>query len=71
MLKNPIGSATMEAVMMIYKCGKIEIRLPTRATNWLPIVTMAPKVERHIDGFYFVFENASVKELDDNHGLLK
>ena len=71
MLKNPIGSATMEAVMMIYKCGKVEIRLPNRATGWLPVVMPQPKVERHIDGFYFVFQNAPVKDLDVDDRFLK
>ena len=71
MVKIPVGSATMDAVLMLYKCGKIEIRLPTRAMGWIPIAMPAPKVERHIDGYYFVFENAPVDVLNDDHGFLK
>ena len=71
MVKNPIGSATMDAMLVLYKCGKIEIRLPNRATGWLPLIIAQPKVERHIDGLYFVFESAESKKLDSDDGPLK
>ena len=71
MVKNPISSATMDAVLMLYKNGKIEIRLPNRVTGWLPLIMAQPKVERHIDGLYFVFESKEPIELDSDNRSLK
>lgn len=71
MVKNPISSATMDAVMMLYKNGRIEIRLPNRVTGWMPLITTQPTVERHIDGLYFVFQSKDPIELDSDDRPLK
>lgn len=50
-----VGSKNFDTLIRLYKCGKIEIILPNNAVGWMPLTQKPPVIERHIDGFYLVF----------------
>lgn len=64
-----VGSKTFDAVCYLYTTGKIEIAFPNQALGWLPVGIKDPKVERHVDGFYVIFDHQKESDSKENEEL--
>jgi len=68
MRKSIVGSKTFDAICYLYTNGRIEITLPNHALGWLPIGINDPKIERHIDGLFIVFDtkksDSTIKDIE-------
>jgi hypothetical protein len=54
-MRTPIASKSMDAIISIFDCGKVIIRLPRDATSWCPD-NFNPKFFKSIEGNQFIFE---------------
>jgi hypothetical protein len=54
-MRIPIASKSMDAVISIFDCGRVVIRLPRDATSWCPDHHM-PRFVKSIGGNEFIFE---------------